>query len=122
MQATGMLWICVLFNGLADSFQGYNSIEEYYTESSGKNYLANIKIPFLVLQALDDPIIPSNAIPYRAFLENPNLILATTHTGGHIAWFEGWDVATYNWADSACIEFMQSVMNHVPSADIATVI
>lgn len=36
---------------------GYKSLHEYYKEASGMRYLAEIKIPFLVCNSLDDPIV-----------------------------------------------------------------
>lgn len=38
------------------------------------------------MQAEDDPLALSNAIPEDAFRENPNCILAKTPAGGHLGW------------------------------------
>lgn len=46
---------------------GFESIEQYYLLSSGKRFLKNISIPFLTIQALDDPLIPTSVIPYSEF-------------------------------------------------------
>jgi len=100
---------------------GYKTIEEYYDEASGKHVLENIAIPFLVLQSLDDPIIPKDVIPYRSFLDNPNMILATTHTGGHIAWMEGMDPTGKSWADHACVEFVHSILDHLQASQMTEV-
>ena len=41
------------------------------------------------VQALDDPIAPEEAIPYEALRGNPNTVLVTTMTGGHLGWCAG---------------------------------
>ena len=69
---------------------GYDSVQSYYREGSSQHYLSSIKIPLLCIQALDDPICPASNIPETAIFRNsPNLILATTPSGGHLAFFEG---------------------------------
>ena len=89
---------------------GFDSPEHYYQTASGKFYLDGIKVPFLTLQTLDDPIVPREAIPYADFAKNPNLLMATTECGGHIAWLEGWNPSGNNWADRVCVEFVSSIL------------
>lgn len=66
----------------------------------------SIRIPFLAVNAKDDPVRVSTrelrltyiltalqiaidgALPYEEFRQNPNTILLTTSLGGHLCWFE----------------------------------
>lgn len=91
---------------------GFESVSAYYKEASSRHYLSDIRIPMLCLQALDDPIVPKEAIPYEAFMQNPNLILVTTDYGGHISWLEGLNPTKFNWADNVCMEFVHSILDH----------
>ena len=68
---------------------GYNSVEEYYSKSSCRYTLKHIKTPTMFLNAQDDPIFDKVVIPYEEFLENDNLLLATTRGGGHIGFLKG---------------------------------
>ncbi len=100
---------------------GFNSVDEYYEVASGKNYLDGIKVPFLTIQALDDPIIPKEVVPYKKFYENPNLILATTEYGGHMGWLQGLNPSAENWADRVCVQFAQSVIDHIAAQDLSEI-
>ena len=52
--------------------------------------MSEIKCPTLILNYLDDPIIPKEVIPYDEVKSNPNIILGTHPNGGHLAAFTGW--------------------------------
>ena len=41
------------------------------------------------VQAENDPIAPYEAVPQQAIADNPNCVLASTPTGGHLAWISG---------------------------------
>ncbi len=79
---------------------------------SPRNFVENIKIPFLGLNALDDPIAASSAIPYETTKLNNKLIFATTHGGGHLGWFSGAFafVTKKRWVVKPIIEFL--LANH----------
>ncbi len=87
---------------------GYDSVESYYREGSSAHYLSSIKIPLLCIQSLDDPICPASNIPQSSVFRNsPNLILATTDTGGHLAFFEGG--TTGRWITKITTEFCHAI-------------
>ncbi len=90
---------------------GYQTVHEYYDEASCKHVLDNIQIPLLVLQALDDPIIPRDVIPWNKVMSNPNIILAATDIGGHIAWLQGWNPANENFADLVSVEYVHNILS-----------
>ncbi|KAJ9084119.1 hypothetical protein DSO57_1027591 [Entomophthora muscae] len=71
----------------------FETLNQYYRESSCNRYLHNIKIPTLFINALDDPISSIAAIASDEIHANPNLILAVTRFGGHLGW----------WADNGII-------------------
>jgi len=48
-----------------------------------------IKIPTLLINARDDPIVSRKCIPFAELKQNPNIILAETCKGGHVCWFTG---------------------------------
>ena len=52
--------------------------------------IGNIKKPTFILSFLDDPIITNKVIPYAECRKNPNVILGTHPSGGHLGSFEGW--------------------------------
>ncbi|KAM0254351.1 hypothetical protein ACHAQJ_006883 [Trichoderma viride] len=67
---------------------GYPTESAYYRDASSSDAVLSIKIPFLAISALDDPIAVKEAIPFEEFRQNPNTVLLTTSLGGHLCWFE----------------------------------
>ena len=78
---------------------------------SPRNFVENIKVPFLGLNALDDPIAASSAIPYEFTKVNNKLVFATTHGGGHLGWFSGAlaFITKKRWVVRPIIEFLLAV-------------
>ncbi|KAK4195803.1 Alpha/Beta hydrolase protein [Triangularia verruculosa] len=67
---------------------GYPTENAYYRDASSCDAILAIRIPFLAISALDDPIAVREAIPYQEFAVNPYTVLCTTSLGGHLSWFE----------------------------------
>ncbi|KAJ2082976.1 hypothetical protein H4R24_001170 [Coemansia sp. RSA 988] len=68
---------------------GYNSGKDLNMGGSCVPLLKDITIPVLFINALDDPMCYKQSIPYKEIKHNPNLVLALTRHGGHLAYFEG---------------------------------
>ncbi|CAG9983985.1 unnamed protein product, partial [Clonostachys byssicola] len=67
---------------------GYPTEAAYYRDASSADSVLAIRIPFLAIHALDDPVAPKEAVPWQEFKQNPNTVLLTTSMGGHISWYE----------------------------------
>ncbi|TQV93568.1 hypothetical protein V2A60_010035 [Cordyceps javanica] len=67
---------------------GYPTESAYYRDASSCDSILSIRIPFLAVNARDDPIALDGALPYQEFRQNPNTIMLTTSLGGHLCWFE----------------------------------
>ncbi|CAK7211114.1 hypothetical protein SBRCBS47491_001008 [Sporothrix bragantina] len=67
---------------------GYPTEEAYYRDASSCDLLLDIRIPFMALQAKDDPIAVAEAVPVGEFKQNPYTVLCMTSLGGHLSWFE----------------------------------
>lgn len=68
---------------------GFKNFEEYYLDSKLDKFLENIKVPFLSIFTLDDPVIPYDAIPLQLMQKNKNLITMISKKGGHLGFFSG---------------------------------
>ncbi|KAF8321138.1 AB-hydrolase YheT [Clavulina sp. PMI_390] len=65
----------------------FPTVEAYYKWSSADKSLDKIRIPFLALNALDDPIVAE--IPLQEAGKNPMVGFVVTEKGGHLGWFVG---------------------------------
>jgi predicted alpha/beta-fold hydrolase len=63
---------------------GFGNAETYYRTQSAQRFLDQIRIPALLIQAKDDPIIPFETYRQPAFERNPCLHLIAVEHGGHL--------------------------------------
>jgi uncharacterized protein len=63
---------------------GFGNAENYYRTQSSAAFLESIRIPTLVVQAIDDPMIPFSVFAHPAFRVNPCLELLAVPRGGHL--------------------------------------
>ncbi|RLN86944.1 hypothetical protein BBJ28_00009804 [Nothophytophthora sp. Chile5] len=67
----------------------YETVDHYYEDASSVKKLCDVRVPLLCINAEDDPISISSALPSPAEVEaNPNVILCVTKSGGHLAFYE----------------------------------
>ncbi|EGZ14966.1 hypothetical protein PHYSODRAFT_509951 [Phytophthora sojae] len=68
----------------------YKSVDEFYQDGSCVTRLPKVTVPLLCLNAEDDPISVATSLPTKEEVEaNENIILCTTKSGGHLAFYEG---------------------------------
>ncbi|KAK4459777.1 Alpha/Beta hydrolase protein [Cladorrhinum samala] len=89
---------------------GYPTETAYYRDASSSDAVLAIKIPFLAISALDDPIAVSEAIPFGEFEQNPHTVLCTTSLGGHLSWFE---VGGKRWFAKPIFNFLTSMVSEI---------
>jgi predicted alpha/beta-fold hydrolase len=67
---------------------GFASAEDYYQKSSSRQFLKNITVPTLLLQAKDDPFMTMDLLPDQNELSS-NVKLELTDQGGHVGFVAG---------------------------------
>lgn len=85
---------------------GFRNADDYYTQSSAKGYLKDIRIPTLLLHSLDDPFLPPEAFPRTQIDGNPNITAVVTRTGGHVGFIEGTPWNPRFWAEEESARFL----------------
>lgn len=87
-------------------FHHYTTIDDFYYQSSSKPNYNSIKVPVLMINALNDPILGNKCYPYKEAQENPNLFLETPKNGGHLGFtIRGKD---YTYMELRAEEFLNS--------------
>ncbi|OQR83540.1 serine protease family S33 [Achlya hypogyna] len=91
---------------------GYETPMDMYRDASSTAYIKDIAIPMLCVSSDDDPICTNAAIPYKECQENPNVVLAVTHTGGHLGFFTGNNLsaAPERWCVDVIEQYCTSVL------------
>lgn len=90
---------------------GWKSVDAYYEGSGSYLKIPDVQIPLLCIQGLDDPIAVKEAIPYRELENNPNCVLVTTPTGGHLGWVQAGAPFGAPWADAVAAEWLKSAFD-----------
>jgi predicted alpha/beta-fold hydrolase len=86
-------------------FGGYSGAAEYYARSSAGPHLAAIRLPTLVLSALDDPMIPVTSV--ERWPTGPGVHREITRTGGHVGFVARSAAPGWFWAADRALEFLE---------------
>jgi len=88
---------------------GFTDEHDYWRRASSGPYLARIRRPTLLVNALDDPIVPPGALP--RFADLPPAVRAEFPAhGGHAGFIEGWPWRVRSWAERRALEFVADSM------------
>ena len=68
---------------------GFASAEAYWTASSCRPFLASIQRPTLLINALDDPLVPAQTLPGEEADRNPWLTRLVPESGDHAGFIGG---------------------------------
>jgi predicted alpha/beta-fold hydrolase len=95
---------------------GFGSAANYYATQSSNQFLARIRVPALLVQAKDDPLIPFDVYQHPAFAENPNLRLIAVEHGGHLGFVS--KTRPRFWLDQLLLAWTDGVRNKVAAASV----
>ncbi len=91
----------------------FANVEDYYHRSSSRQFLRNIAVPTLLIQAKDDPFMTPEVLPELSELSTA-VNLEISNTGGHVGFVAGnspWR-AIY-WLEQRIPEFLQQQLAYV---------
>jgi len=84
---------------------GFTGVEDYYAQSSARQYLNKIKSPSLILQALDDPFMTQDILPDEAELSSTTQ-LELSRYGGHVGFISGTIFRPEFWLEKRIPEYL----------------
>ena len=86
---------------------GFAGADDYYTRNSCGHFLDRIAVPTLLIQAVDDPIVPAASHSDYAWHRNRKLVPLLTRHGGHVG-FAGKD-SRVAWHDLCTTQFLDAL-------------
>jgi predicted alpha/beta-fold hydrolase len=95
---------------------GFGTADNYYATQSANQFLERIRVPALLVQAKDDPMIPVEVYNHPAFANNPYLRLLLVEHGGHLGYLS--KTKPRFWLDGVLVQWMQEVRNKVPAGSV----
>ena len=63
---------------------GFGTAANYFRTQSSNQFLERIRVPALLVQSKDDPMVPFPVFDHPAFGSNPCLTLLAVEHGGHL--------------------------------------
>ena len=97
---------------------GFGDAPNYYRTQSALGFLPRIRVQTLLVQAVDDPLIPFAIYRHKAIRENPALQLAAIPNGGHLGFIARGRPRF--WLDDFLIEWLESRRNNHPFEIVLT--
>ena len=94
---------------------GFRDAQDYWTRASSKPWLAHIRVPTLVLNALDDPFMPASALPQPQEVASA-VRLQFTSRGGHVGFVSGNFPGSIAWMPARVLRFFSTVLHEGPVA------
>lgn len=86
---------------------GYLSADDYYKKCSCKQFIKNIQIPTLLINALDDQFLTPECYPFEEAKNNSNFNFVTPKYGGHLGFMTSIN-DTILWHEKRIMEFLNS--------------
>jgi len=90
---------------------GFRDASDYYARTSSLPVIRAIRVPTLIIHALDDPLIPAAPFSDPSIADNPDILLVLTRRGGHVGFLAA-DAAgeDRHWAENRVVEFCRMLV------------
>jgi predicted alpha/beta-fold hydrolase len=84
---------------------GFQDAEDYWKKCSSGQFIPNICIPTLLVNALNDPFLGDECYPYEEASKSQYVFLETPKTGGHVG-FINFNRQNRYWSEKRAVEFL----------------
>jgi predicted alpha/beta-fold hydrolase len=84
---------------------GFGTAANYFRTQSSNQFLERIRVPALLVQSKDDPLVPFPVFDHPAFDTNPCLTLLAVEHGGHLG-FLSRGKARF-WLDGTVLDWLE---------------
>jgi predicted alpha/beta-fold hydrolase len=88
---------------------GFADEIDYWRRASSAAYLAHIRRPTLLVNALDDPFVPAHSLPDPRALP-PAVRAEYVARGGHVGFVQGRPWRATSWAERRAVDFIASAV------------
>ncbi|MEO1011263.1 MAG: alpha/beta fold hydrolase [Bacteroidota bacterium] len=85
---------------------GFADAVDYYEKCSCLQFLPNIKVPSLIINALNDSFFGPECYPYQEAKQNPILHLETPKYGGHVGYYTR---GNHYYNEKRALKFVQDI-------------
>ncbi|MCH7400326.1 YheT family hydrolase [Belliella kenyensis] len=83
---------------------GFKDASDFYNSVSADNWMQDIQIPTLIINAQNDPLLYDRCYPINLARESPNIYLEIPKRGGHTGFLVSGQ--EYTWAETRFLSFL----------------
>ncbi len=87
---------------------GFRDVDDYWTRASSAPWLAQIRLPTLVLNAKNDPFLPPAMLAAATREASASVLLESPATGGHVGFLEGPFPGQHGWLARRLLDFLSN--------------
>lgn len=85
---------------------GFNSADHYYDSCSSMHFVQNIRIPTLIVNTLNDPIVPFSSLPLDLISSLDSVLLECSAQGGHCGFRPSNLFDSVYWSEKRALDFI----------------
>jgi predicted alpha/beta-fold hydrolase len=97
------------FKGFDDRYtapiHGFKDAHDYWAKCSSKPHISKIRIPTLIVNAVNDPFLSDSCYPVSEADANPNVRLCMPDSGGHVG-FIAFNSNNLYWSEKTAVSFL----------------
>ena len=90
---------------------GFEDAADYYAKCSSINFISQISIPTLIVNAKNDPFLPEACYPHELMDNLDCISFETPARGGHVGFYSANHDGTY-WSEQRALDFIESQINN----------
>ena len=99
--------------------EGFESVDDFYRNASSSNYFDGISVPYVAINAVDDPIVPPPLLEIvkAEAKKRDNFLYVEQKYGGHLGFYEGGIVYpnSATWLDKNVVNLADSLTAYCSS-------
>lgn len=88
---------------------GYRDAQDYYEDAGAKRVASQIRVPFLLITAQDDPFVPYESFLAARISQNPAIRFIAPQHGGHCGFISKHSGPERFWAEQRIVEFCEEI-------------
>jgi hypothetical protein len=98
-------------NAVTAPLFNFKNATDYYQKNSSIHFIRNIKIPTLLVNALDDTFLSESCYPYNLCKTNKYVTFETPKYGGHVGFNTSIISHKNTWSEARVLQFIHSILN-----------
>lgn len=97
---------------------GFKDANDYYEQSSSKDFISSISVSTLIINAQNDPFLSPECYPYKEVSENSFLSMEVPKNGGHVGFYTP-SFKNILWSEKRAYKFFMDILEK-PKKDNST--